>query len=259
MSSRAATLTLALGALCAVSAMGQLGGDVWPDQEAPLLEGVEVLRRVRESFPSVPLRVRAQLLVRDQRGEIERTLNAALRLAWHGRPPEAQFVVLDAFGGLLAQAILRRTPGGTAHWTIYEGDPPVEQQPPRPHEAIAGTPFTWRDLSLEPLWWSDARTLGTEMRKSRLCYVIEVRPPPNAGGGVARVRLLVDSAVFALLEAETFDVEGRRLKRLEVKSLKKVGDTWTLQDLEVRDFTTRRRTTLRVLESVLETESEAAQ
>ena len=76
---------------------------------------------------------------------------------------------------------------------------------------------------------------------------------------MARVRLLVDSAVFALLEAETFDVEGRRLKRLEVKSLKKVGDTWTLQDLEVRDFTTRRRTTLRVLESVLETESEAAQ
>ncbi len=245
----AAALVLAASA----PSLGQRDRDTaWPEPEREELpEADEILRRVRESFPEAPLQVRAQLLVRDRRGEVERTLNAALRLDWRADPPRADFVILDAFGGLLAQATLRRPPDGPAHWSIAEGDPPVAQDPPRPDAAIAGTQFTWSDLGLDPLWWRGGTTTGTEMRKSRRCYSVEVAAPPGAGR-VACARLLVDSGVYALLEAETFDAQGRRLQRLEVKSLKKVDDVWTLQDLEIRDWATGRRTTLRVLESRLE-------
>jgi hypothetical protein len=89
------------------------------------------------------------------------------------------------------------------------------------------------------------------MKKSRLCYIIEIAAPPGSGR-YARARLLIDAGVYALLEAEAFDAQGQRLKRLEVKSLKKVDGVWTLQDLEIRDDASGRRTTLRVLESHLE-------
>lgn len=224
----------------------------WPAPDrVELPPADEVLRRVRESFPEAPLQVRAQLLVRDRRGEVERTLNAGLRLDWRADPPRADFVILDAFGGLLAQATLRRPPDGPPQWTIAEGDPPAVQEPARPDTPVAGTQFTWSDLGLDPLWWRGGTTFGTEMRKSRRCFIVEVNAPPGVGRA-ARARLLVDSGVYALLEADTFDAQGRRLQRLEVKSLKKVDDVWTLQDLEIRDWATGRRTTLRVIESRLE-------
>ncbi len=247
---RVAALLLALA--LAASVRAQRDDLAWPETEREELPaGDEVLRRVRESVPQAPLFVRAQLLARDRRGEVERTLNVGLRLDWRADPPRADFVVMDAFGAPLAQATLRRPAEGAPEWTIALGDPPVVQEPPRPEEPIAGTQFAWSDLGLDPLWWPNAKTTGTEMKKSRLCYVVEVAAPPGAGR-VARARMLVDSGVYALLEAETFDAYGRRRRRLEVKSLKKVNDVWTLQDLEIRDFESGRRTTLRVLESRLE-------
>lgn len=250
---RRAVFAAALALAAASPALAQRARDAaWPEPEREELPAAdEVLRRVRESFPEAPLLVQAQLLVRDRRGEIERTLNAGLRLNWRADPPQADFVILDALGGLLAQATLRRPADGAPRWLIAEGDPPVWQEPPRPESFVAGTQFTWSDLGLDPLWWRGGRTVGTEMRKSRRCYIVEVDAPPGAGR-IARARLLVDSNVYALLEAETYDAEGRRLQRLEVKSLKKVNDEWVLQDLEIRDFASGRRTTLRVLDSRLE-------
>jgi len=250
---------LAAGLLAAAppSAPAQFSESGWPNETEELPAAAEILRRVRDGFPSTPLRVRAQLLVRDRRGEVERTLQAGLRLDWRAHPPRADFVVFDAFGEPVARATWRREANGAAQWRIYEGDPPVEQSPARPDEPVAGTNFTWLDLGLDPLWWPDGKTVGTQMKKSRLCYVIEIAPP-RRDGAVARARLLIDAGVYALLEAETFDAAGNRLKRLEVKSLQKVNDVWTLQDMEIRDFATGRRTTLRVLESAVEDPAESA-
>jgi hypothetical protein len=74
-------------------------------------------------------------------------------------------------------------------------------------------------------------------------------PAPEPRGACAEARLWVDRHVFALLEAEARDAEGRPLRRLSVKSLRKMDGQWTLQDLEVRTPAAGTRTRLHVRES----------
>ncbi len=219
-----------------------------PDAAETLPPAPLVLARVRASFPAEPLLVLAQLVRLDARGRTERTLNARMLLDWHGANPSAVFRVADAFGAPLAQLAVERPFDGPARYAYAEGDPAEEKPLQSMQDAVAGTDFTWADLALSFLWWPGGTTRALATKKGRTCYVVDV-PAPDAEGPFDGVRLWVDTRVFALLEAEARDAGGRVVKRLEVKSLKKVDGVWTLKDLEVRNVQERTRTRLRVLDT----------
>ena len=240
------TALLACGGRVSAQEASNTGSDA-----PPLPPAQDVLARMRAAFPTAPLLVRGQLLCRDAEGNVARTLNADLRLEWGAHPPRAQVAVTDAFGAHLAGVSIRRPPGGAPEVEVFTNDPPVRVERPDLDAAIAGTDFTWSDLTLSFLWWPGGRTYATEMKKTRLCYVVDL-PAPAGSGPCARMRLWVDSHENALLQADAFDASGRTIRRLAVKSLKKIGDTWTLEDLDLETLPARTRTTLRVLDSRLE-------
>jgi hypothetical protein len=118
-------------------------------------------------------------------------------------------------------------------------DPPACSQIWQP---FAGSDFFLADLGLEFFHWPGQVLIQNEMRKNRACHVLESRPALT--NAYARVRSWIDVETGGLLMAEAYDEQDRRVKEFEVRSFKKSGDQWQLQEMEIRNLKSRSRTTL---------------
>lgn len=238
---------LCLMALCWAAA-GSLfaedpDGEVWWKNE-PLPDGPTVMERMRAALPGDVVEVRGTLIPRGPAAGDVRKLDAVLVLDWHGSPARAEFEMRDAQTGEFVTSFeVERPAGGTSR---YRGiDAQGSSRVVAPGESVANTAFTWADLAFEYLWWPTAVTTGAEMRRQRRCYLVDV-PNPDPKAEEAFVRLWVDDSVYALLQAETRNAEGKILRELSVKSLRKMGGQWLVEDIEVRDFRNNRHTVLRI-------------
>jgi len=219
-------------------------------EDAPLPSAQEVLARLRAGFPDRPWLVNGQLICRDADGVVFKTLHASLRLDWKATPPAASIALADAFGGFAGQLDITRPEGRPPSLVLRRGDPPEAVPDFDPGSAAGGSDFAWADLALDFLWWPGGTVSGTEMKKSRECHVVDL--PAPGGSRYQRVRLWIDTREAALLQADAFGADGKLARRLAVKSLKKFGDRWTVEDLDIERHPGGTRTTLRVLESRIE-------
>ena len=112
--------------------------------------------------------------------------------------------------------------------------------------AIQETDVTWIDLSLSFLWWRGGQTVGAEKIKGRFCYVVDLPIPEGSAMGLAGVRLWIDPQAHVMMRAAAMDMAGQMMRRLEVKSLKKIDEIWMVKDLEIRSYPSRHKTMLRV-------------
>jgi hypothetical protein len=120
--------------------------------------------------------------------------------------------------------------------------------PPPMTARIQQTALSWNDLALAFLWWPDGRIVDRDTVRGRDCRVLDV-PNPAATrdlDGVHSVRLWVDRELFLLLQAESRDARGKPLRKLWVRSLKKIDERWMLKDLEVQAYPAAERTRLHV-------------
>lgn len=224
--------------------------DLGAPVEAPALpDGAELLRSVIRSLPVVPVTVKGQILARKRSGGLERSLNVAMRLDWHGRVPSAKYTIRDAFGENLSGLNISWPEAGKPEFRYFKGDSLVGTPLENLYDVIENTDISWADLSLAFLWWPGGRTVGAERIKGRFCYIVDLPAPPGAGAGYAGVRLWIDPQIHILLQAEARDGAGRPVKLLEVKSFRKVGEVWVVQNLDVQSLPARHKTTLRVREA----------
>jgi hypothetical protein len=249
---RAAALAAA-GWVAALRAAAQETGDI-PRELPP---GPEVMAGVRAALPPEPWMIRAELVNLDEDGEETGRRLAGLRTDFGAAAPEMAVILADAFGTERCRMVLRRPAAGPVEREYSTGDPPARAEPPPGAANVDGTEFSWDDLALSFLWWPGGVTRDAYVKKGRPCYVVDLEAP-DAGSAYARVRLWIDTTANAMLQAEGFDAGGGRVKRLAVKSLKKVGERWMLEDLEVQSFPSGRRTVLRVLDSRVAAEPQAA-
>lgn len=234
----ACALALALGA-----ARAPAQEDAWW-REGPTPDGPAVLERMRDALPKELVEVRGTLVPRGEAAEGARTLDAVLVLDWRGETARAEFELRDSRSGeIVAGFVSERPAGGPARYRAT--DARGEARDVRPTEPAADTAFTWADLAFDYLWWPGAVTAGAEMRRQRRCYLVDI-PNPDPRAEEARVRLWVDDQVFALLQAETRAADGRVLRELSVKSLRRTGTRWSVEDIEVKDLRNGRRTVLRI-------------
>ena len=112
------------------------------------------------------------------------------------------------------------------------------------NEPILGTDVTWSDLALDYLWWDDfsfdAKREG-ETIHGQTCAVVVMKK------GDRRVRVWVDRKTGALMQAEEFAGE-RPLRRLWGTRLKKFGDRWMANAMEVETVGSGHRTKITVEE-----------
>lgn len=217
-----------------------------PARQSAYPAAEDLLESMLAGLPSVPLRVMAQILSRDRGGSLEGRVNAEMLLDWHGRSPSAKYTIRDAFGTNLEGLNVRWLAGGKQQVRYFRGERLVATALPDLDSAVAGTDLSWIDLSLAFLWWKGGRTVGAERIKGRFCYMVDLPAPPDGAGRYAAVRLWVDPEIRILLQAAAYDRAGALLKVLEVKSFKKVGGVWVIQNVDVVSQPSRHKTSLRV-------------
>ena len=109
---------------------------------------------------------------------------------------------------------------------------------------ILGTDVTWSDITLDYLWWDDFSFDAEREAESihgQKCAVIVMKK------GERSVRVWVDRKTGSLMQAEEF-AAGRPVRRLWGTRIKKFGDRWMANVMEVETLGSGHRTKITVEE-----------
>lgn len=158
-------------------------------------------------------------------------------------PRTAVYTVRDTFGKELEELTVTRD--GASVSLSYKGNG-TESPAPSLGQRIEDTAITWMDLTLGFLWWEGGRIIGQMETRGQPCYVLDRHAPAGAMAPYASVRMWVDKRVSMLLQAEGYNMLGDCVRRLSVKSFKKINDEWMVKDLEFEELPDGPRTILRV-------------
>ena len=114
-----------------------------------------------------------------------------------------------------------------------------------PHpSSLLGTDVTWSDIALDYLWWDDfsfdAEREG-ETVHGQVCAVVLLKK------GDRTVRVWVDRKTGALMQAEELK-DGKTVRRLWGTRIKKFGERWMANVLEVETIGSGHRTKITVEE-----------
>ena len=118
-----------------------------------------------------------------------------------------------------------------------------------PEGGIIGTDVTWWDLTLDFLWWGDARfeeNRDGESVHGQKCAVILVTPPDPAPPGIKAVRLWAEKRTGCLMQAEALGEDMKPVRRLWGVRVRKFGERWMANILEVETLGTHHRTKITV-------------
>ena len=109
---------------------------------------------------------------------------------------------------------------------------------------ILGTDVTWSDITLDYLWWDDfsydAERQGESVH-GQVCSVIVMKKGDRA------VRVWIDRKYGALMQAEEMK-DGKAVRRLWGTRLKKFGERWMANVMEVETIGSGHRTKITVEE-----------
>lgn len=109
---------------------------------------------------------------------------------------------------------------------------------------ILGTDITWSDITLDYLWWDDfsydAEREGESVH-GQVCSVILMKK------GDRTVRVWADRKTGALMQAEEYR-DGKAVRRLWGTRIKKFGERWMANVMEVETIGSGHRTKITVEE-----------
>ena len=114
----------------------------------------------------------------------------------------------------------------------------------QPSTSICNTDVTWSDITLDYLWWDDFSFDGereSETVHGQVCAVVVMKK------GDRVVRVWVDRKTGALMQAEEF-AGGRAVRRLWGTRIRKFGERWMANVLEVETVGSGHRTKITVEE-----------
>ena len=114
----------------------------------------------------------------------------------------------------------------------------------QPSTSICNTDVTWSDIALDYLWWDDF-SFDTEREgetvHGQVCAVVLLQK------GDRTVRVWVDRRTGALMQAEELR-DGKTVRRLWGTRIKKFGERWMANVLEVETIGSGHRTKVTVEE-----------
>jgi hypothetical protein len=213
---------------------------------APLSRAATLLDPVIAALPDIPLVIQGDLQRLDERGRVEQTFRVEMVLDWKAEIATARYTIRDAFGAPLEYLAITWNDPARPDYTYLAGDPLRSAPLPPLHQAIQDTDVTWLDLSLSFLWWPGGKKTGEEKVRGRLCDIIELPAPAGEAERFDHMRLWVDGKIGIVLRAEGYGREGERLRRMDVKSFKKIDGRWVIKDLEFMRYPEKTKTLLRV-------------
>ncbi len=187
-----------------------------------------ILEFVRIKLPSDPVKLTGTLKVRTKKGFTQTSLPVEMDLDWGAKEPTANYRIGNES---LAITWSNNTP------TYLFSNPKNS-----PSSSILDTGLTWADLSFSVLWWPNSQLIAEEKKINRDCFVVDV-PVPESDN---TMRLWIEKKMGMLLEAQTLDANQNRIRRLKIKSIKKMDGMWVAKDLELLDQKTGNKTLLQI-------------
>lgn len=209
----------------------------------PLAEAEKALADFRSSGMTVDLIARFRLRHLPKRGPEPAALQGTLWMSWrHGRP--AARIELAGRSTLLV-----RSEGVTRAWVAPLGSTasPIAQA----NEPLApGFLLSAYDIQAPYADWPNTRYLGSERRRGRPLNLYLATAPE--GTPPASVRLGLDRAYLALIEASTLGPDGKTLREMRTEEFAQVAEQWIVAKLSVREVATDNRDVLEVLEACVD-------
>lgn len=243
-------MTVIAALLIAVMEPGLSGSADEDPFPSPQAKGAALLAAARSTLPQAPLDMVGELIVRRPRGQVLASYRFAMLLNYGACPPRARFTLYGQEGTFRSQLVLTR--GDTPGAVFLDADDQPLPAPPALTDRIGRSDVTWLDLSLDYLWWTEARRTGSERVRGRDCHIVEVTPPPGAPPGVRAMRLWLDQEISTLLQAEEIGEDGAVTRRMWIRSVRRHDDRWMIRDLEIDAAGSGHRTRLHVLDSSME-------
>lgn len=102
-------------------------------------------------------------------------------------------------------------------------------------EKVRDTGITYEDLTLEFLYWQNARVLGDETLRTRSCWKLQV-VAESKDSQYWNVLIWVDKASGALMRMDGYDWNGKLAKRFEVVSAQKIQNRWFLKQMRIEEM-----------------------
>jgi Outer membrane lipoprotein-sorting protein len=140
------------------------------------------------------------------------------------------------------------------HLTISSGGNPERQWTKDRSDIVAILPFAGdfsvADLGLEFFHWPAQKVLKKEVHRSRGCAVLESTNPNLAFSNsvppirYSRVVSWIDEESLGIVEANAYDVNGKKLKNFYPKNLEKVNGQYQVQSMIMDNLQTGSRTRL---------------
>lgn len=130
-------------------------------------------------------------------------------------------------------------------WTKSSGAPAAPAGAAALFEPVAGTDLTVFDLQMLFLYWPGAVYEGLARMHGRPAHQFLFHPPPDVAQrnpDLRGVRAYLDTQYTALVQVELIGENNRALKTVAVLDLKKTGDQWIVESVDVRDEATRNKT-----------------
>jgi hypothetical protein len=205
--------------------------------EESLPPAPQILAAAREQLPATPVFMSGTLKQRAPNGFVKKTLDVEMTLDWNAQTPNAEYKITDAKTGDF-QTLEINWNNGQADYSLSQNREKVAFDP---HAEIANIGITWSDLSFSFLWSPDAKTLGTDKKLGKECFLVSVPRPDNCS-----LHLWVEKKTGRMMGAEELNADGTRQKIIKVVSVKDFDGLWMVKDLDIIQPEQGGRTSLRV-------------
>ena len=230
----------------AILALCLAQGGWLPARAADLPRPETLTRAVINHLPQKPVILTGRLTAdRAATGTVS-TLGIEILITATNGQVFGRYTLTDSFGDQTEQLTVTRqldAPAVTRYWV---GHPPVETNLTDLFQIVNHSEISWMDLTLGFLWWPAGATIGKEEVKGQMCYVVDMLSPTPARNRYATMRIWIEERVGMLLQAEAYNPNGDLVRRMSIKSFKKIDDQWMIKDLELRTFPDGTRTHLRI-------------
>jgi len=243
-----------------------VGGVVFTAEVVRADDAASLLAALRSRLPREPVVMTGTITVRKRHGIVVGQLGIKMTLDWGQTPTTSKYTILDAFGKPLEELRITRDAAGAVGFE-YQANFPLRPAPlPNLFAPIQNSDVSWMDLALAFLWWEGGKVVGTDEVLGRPCHIVEIpappglsAPPPRAAQSsaapYAAVRLWIDAEMLMLLKAEGLSQEDNVLRRLWVRSFKRINDRWMIKDLEVQGCPSAHRTKITITDVSVGNES----
>jgi len=214
----------------------------------PAVTAQQLLDNALAQLPGKPIVISGDIIVRKRRGVVVRKRKFEISVNWGASPVVARYAIRDESGKDLEQLIITRKSGSAPEFKYAKGSPLKPADTPDLLETVQGSDMTWLDLTLSFLWWKNGTIKGSDEIRGFKCYMVDIPAPKDSSGQYARVRLWIGKKINVMLQAEGYDSTNKLLRRLWVRSCKKIDNTWMVKDMEVQRFPVIHRTKLHINE-----------